>query len=126
MSEKYIHFYVIPSTEKTAMRIERLLMDNHICFETPTKLYDLLPEYSKRQQTLGQILNKQSEQATQDNKAIDALKEIVEIYAGLDGFEIETAKCLGYTVELSTNDEGHVIFDYVKELPKDLPFELRY
>ena len=39
--------------------------------------------------------------------------------------KIETASDLGYTIELSTNDKGYVVFTYVKKIPKDLPWELR-
>lgn len=41
-------------------------------------------------------------------------------------YKIETADNLGYTIELSTNSDHHVVFKYVKKLPTNLPFELRY
>lgn len=40
-------------------------------------------------------------------------------------YHIETASSLGYLIELSTNDKGHVVFTYVKKTPKDLPWELK-
>lgn len=40
--------------------------------------------------------------------------------------KIQSANDLGYTIELSLNDSGNVVFSYVKELPNELPFELKY
>lgn len=40
--------------------------------------------------------------------------------------KVNTADDLGYTIELSTNKDGEVVFSYVKKLPKELPWELRW
>lgn len=39
--------------------------------------------------------------------------------------KIRTANDLGYTVELTLNDEDEVVFTYTKKLPESLPWELQ-